>query len=251
MKNILLVGFLLLVVVSETKTQTATEILALYTEKTGGQEEWDAVYSIKAVGRVKLIGQNMEFPFLRIRMKDGRQYTSLNTYGMTYIATAFDGIEVWGSQADMELEKKDSSELERVIREAKEYPYTTHNWSQKGFKTEWMGKDTIEGVGVYKIKIQKDDLIIDGQPTDNISILYINAENYFLILTETMLVEGPNKGRIMQAYMSDYREIQGYWYPFYSELKYDGETAQIFLTEEVEINSSIDEDIFRMPITNK
>lgn len=230
--------------------QSASEVLKKYTENTGGKKQWEKVNSMEVTGKVKIIAQNMELPFLRIRKADGRQYTSLSINGMSYISTAFDGEVVWGSNSEMKLVKKDSTEIERVLLEKKEFPYTTFNWEKKGFKAEYIGKETINDVETFKIKLIKDSIYVNGIKTENINFLYIDVNKYQLILTESIVQEGVNKGKVMRAYMSDYREVEGYWYPFYSELKYDEESSQIFLTEEVKINSSIDDNIFTMPITN-
>jgi|GEM_PF-3130843 len=245
--NLMLILFLYSCVIN---AQSAKEILKKYTENTGGQKQWEKVNSMEVTGKVKIIAQNMELPFLRIRMADGRQYTSLDINGMSYISTAFDGKIVWGSNSQMKLVEKDSTEKERVILEKKEFPYTTFGWEKKGFKAELIGKEIINDTETFKIKLIKDSIYVNGNKTENINFLYIDTHKYQLILTESTVQEGVNKGKIMRAYMSDYREVEGYWYPFYSELKYDEESSQIFLTEKVKINSSIDDKIFTMPITN-
>ena len=218
------------------KAQTARDILEKYTQKTGGQEQWDKVVSMEITGTVKVLAQNMELPFLRIRMKDGRQYTALTINGMSYIATAFDGTTTWGSNAQMKLEEKDSCRNEKGSFGEKRISLTQHIiGAQKGFEIELLGKDTINETETYKIKLLKDPIIVDGKKTENASILHIDTKTYLLILTETLATTGANKGQTMKAYMSDYREIQGYWYPFYSELQYDGSDRPSILNGRGEI----------------
>ena len=231
--------------------QNAINILNKYKEITGGQEKWDEVISIKVTGRVKIISQNMELSFLRILMKDGRQFTSIDINEMSYIPTAYDGNVVWGSDSQMKLVQKDSTELARVIQQKKEFPFTTYNWREKGFKVEYLGIDSLNNIAVYKIKLIKDSTIVDGIKTESISTLYIDSIKYLLLLTETPVMDGVNKGKVLQTIMSDYREVQGLWYPFYSEVRYDNEIAQIFITEDVKINSTFNENIFKMPQINE
>lgn len=246
MKTFQLMLLLSIAAMSTSFAQTAEEILAKYTEATGGQENWDKIQSMRVTGTAKLVLQGMELPFTRIRLKSGQQITSLKVNGMDYIDTAFDGTMVWGTNSQMQRQEKDSDTAENIKRAGKEFPYPAHNWKQNGFTVEYLGEVTIEGQKTYKIKLIKEPVLVEGEEVENSMIYYFDAEKYVPILTESEATSGPQKGQITKSYLSDYREVNGYLYPFLSTMKIRGETFQILETTKVEFNVKIEESIFKM-----
>ncbi|MDY8137099.1 hypothetical protein [Aquimarina sp. 2201CG5-10] len=230
------------------RSQTVEEILDKYTEVTGGQENWDKITSMKIMGTAKLVSQNMELPMTRILMKDGRQYTSLLINGMSYVSIAYDGKSAWGSNQEMNPENKDQETTENLKRAIKEFPYPIHNWYENGFKAELLGTEEINGVRTFKIKFIKDPILIEGKEKQNVMIYYIHTEKYVPILTETEVMTGPSKGQVMKAFLEDYREVNGYWYPFLSTMKYGDQIFQVLQTENVELNIKINDNVFKMPM---
>jgi len=244
-KTFMLLGLLL--ISGSAFNQTAAEILAKYTELSGGHDHWEAVTSIKAKGTALLTAQNMELPFLRIQMRDGKQFTSLEVNGSQYIETAYDGETIWGSNQQMELEEKGESAKENLQRTMKEFPYPGHNWEQNGFQLEFLGIAAVGETSTYKVKMTKDPVWVNGVKEENYTILYFDQKSYLPILTESKILEGPNSGKTMQAFLEDYRKVQGLWYPFKSTMKIDDQTFQVLVTEAVEFNKEIDQKIFKMP----
>ena len=247
MKTIQLTLLLLAICSTYLYTQSAEEILAKYTEVTGGQERWDQVHSMKVTGTAKLIAQNMELHFTRIRTRKGPQITSLKVNGMDYIETAFDGTMVWGSNNTMQPAEKDADASENVKRAIPEFPYPAHNWKANGFTAKYLGKEHLDSIEVFKIKLTKRPQLVAGEEVENSMIYYFDTKRYVPVLTETMTMSGPSKGQLMRATLSDYREVDGYLYPFLGSMMMGDQIFQVLETETVEFNGKIEDSIFKMP----
>ncbi|WP_394749240.1 hypothetical protein [Spongiimicrobium salis] len=227
--------------------QNAEKILKTYTKKSGGQKNWDKINSMQVEGTAKLISQGgMELPFKRIMKKDGKQITSLEINGMDYISIAYDGTIAWGSNAQMEAEEKDADMTKNTILSRFDFPYPGHNWKSNGFKAEYISKVTINDISTYKLKLTKRPQWVAGKEIENILFLYIDTLRYLPVLSESKVVaKGPNQGRMMKSYFSDYKAVDGYWYPFTVTMKYGEETFQVLKTSRLEWNPKIVDTVFQ------
>lgn len=247
MKSIYLLSFAFFVSIISS-AQTAESILAKYTEKSGGQVQWDRITSFKVSGTAKLITQGgMELPFERIMTKEGKLYTSLLYNGMNYIAMANDGKTVWGSNQQMIAEEKDADTSKNTKLLKYDFPYPGHNWKQHGYKAEYLGKSTIDSVETFKIRLTKRPQWVNEKKVENILFIHFDTSNYLPIYQETKVASGPQKGQTMQTYLSDYKKVDGLFYPFTTTMKYDGKLSQIITTKKVSWNPSIDSKIFTLP----
>lgn len=247
MKSFYLLSFAFLITVI-CNAQTAESILAKYTEKSGGQTQWDRITSFKITGTAKLITQGgMELPFERTMTKEGKLYTALLYNGMNYIAMANDGKIVWGSNQQMIPEKKDADTSKNTKLLKHDFPYPGHNWKEHGYKAEYLGKSKIDSIETFKIKLTKRPQWVSGQQVKNILFIHFDTKNYLPIYQETQVASGPQKGKTMQTYLSDYKIVNGLFYPFTTIMKYNGQTSQIITTKTVHWNPSIDDKLFTLP----
>lgn len=229
--------------------QTVDKIIARYYETTGGEKAWNKVESMEVIGTVKLVTQNLELPFYRLMLKDGRQISSVKIQGTSYVDKAYDGQTVWGSNQMMQPEEKDAETRENLMRSIKEFPFPLFNYKKNGFEAELLGKDTIGDTETFKIKLTKDPILVNGAEKENVTFFYIDTQHYFLVLTETMQWSGPYQGKNMRATLEGYLEVDGYWYPFISKIKYGDALFQVMTAETVNFNIKIEEDLFKYPNT--
>ncbi len=247
MKKVTILIALVTLSFAQVKAQSASEIMADYTEVSGGQKNWDQVKSFEVSGMAKLITQGMELPFHRVMDQQGRQKTTLQINGMEYVAIASDGKTVWGSNSQLQPEAKGDDETKNTILLTDDFPFPGHNWAARGYTVQLMGTESVEGVDAYKIKITKRPQWVNGKEVENVVFLYIDTKRKLPVLTESIVASGPNQGQLMQAYNTDYRAVNGLMYPFVITMKYDGETFQVLTAKSVKWNSEIDEQVYSMP----
>nr|WP_321236126.1 outer membrane lipoprotein-sorting protein [uncultured Psychroserpens sp.] len=241
----------LLLMTNYTSAQNAKAIMAKYTKVTGGEKKWNKINVMSVSGTAHLINQGgMELPFTRIVKKDGKQITSLIVNGMNYVSLAYDGETAWGSNQQMQPEKKSVDVATNTENLKYDFPYPGHNWKKNGYTLEYLEKVMIEGTETFKIKLTKLPQFVDGKSVDNIQYLYIDSKKYIPILTESEVVSGTDKGKITKSFLSDYKEVDGLLFPFTVTMKYEDEIFQILKTTSVEWNKDIDDSLFIMKTSN-
>jgi len=231
------------------QAQTADEIIAKYFENTGGLAKWEALQGVKFTGKLKF--QAMELPMTIIQLKDGRTTSSIQLQGMDIRDNVYDGNTLWGSnQQTMKAEKKDAESTENYkINESKDFPDPFLGYQKKGYKAEFVGKETIDGTEAFKIKLTKKPTKVDGKENENVSFYYFDTENYVPILQETEVKAGPSKGMVTQIKPSDYQDAGGLLFPFTMALGAKGQPGgQTLVITAIEINPKVDAAAFAFPV---
>lgn len=240
------VVLLLTTLAAPAHAQKVDDIINKYIDAMGGKDAWSKVTGIRMTAKVD--AQGMTLPLDIINMSDGRSYTSFEFQGKKIVQDVFDGETLWGMNfMTMKAEKSDAETTENKKREAKDFPNDIIGYADRGYKAESMGKETVEGVKCFKVKITKKSTLVDGKEEENITYHYFDADNYALIMSETSIRMGEAKGQIAQTVYSDYQEVNGVYFPFsiLSRLK-DGQ-GQGIVIEKIEVNPKVEDSLFKFP----
>jgi len=247
-KHLLIPSLALMFLVSQ--AQTADEIIDKYFENTGGYANWAKVESMKM--SAKLNQQGMEIPLVMLQMKDGRQATTITFQGKEIKQGVFDGTSLWSHNfMNMKAEKSDAESTENFKANlGSDFPMPFFDYKKRGYKVEFLGKETIEGTETFKIKLTKNPIKVDGQPKDNIEFYFFDMENYIPLMVESEITQGQAKGMIGQTKLSDYQEVNGLIVPFSMTQGIKGQGGQPITITTVEINPKIDAAVFTFPVDN-
>jgi len=227
--------------------QTAEEIVETYIENIGGHDAWSKIESMQVTG----IGrqQGVDYPFVATMMKDGRTAVDVDLQGTSFIVEAFDGENAWSM--NFQTQKAEAFDSEASINYKNEaqdqIPDPFFNYKDKGYSVELVGKDSWEGTEVFKIKLIKKPVLVDGAEEENIDFYFFDTENFVPIASETVVKTGPAKGATAQTIISDYQEVEGVYIPFTVIQKFNGQTNLEMIYKTVVFNGEIDESIFVMP----
>jgi len=194
--------------------QTADEVVNKYIETIGGKQKLEALTSTKMEMAVNY--QGMEIPVTVSSAKDGKMLVKVNFMGKEMTQVAFDGEMGWSTNMmTMKAEKMPSETLENMkISVGKDFPDPFLNYKDKGYTTEYLGKETKEGTECHKIKLTKLPMTVNGQKVENVSFYYFDTENNVPVMTESEIQEGPMKGQMSTSKFSNYQEVEGIYYPF-------------------------------------
>lgn len=243
----LLFALFTLFVFTGTHAQTADEIIDNYLENVGGKDSWSNVENMRVTGVGRQ--QGVDYPFVATYMKDGRYVIDVDLQGTSFIVEAFDGENSWATNFQTQkAEASDSESSNNVKLEAHDQiagPF--HNYKEKGYTIEFLGKDTYEGSEVYKLKVTKKPESVDGKEEDNIDIFYFDMDNFVPIAFEDIITSGPAKGATGITEFSDYQDVDGLIMAFSQISKFNGQVALEMLVKTVEFNVEVDEAIFNMP----
>jgi len=112
------------------------------------------------------------------------------------------------------------------------------NWKEKGHALELAGKDTVNGLSVYKIKVTRKD--------GGIEYHFIDGSG-FLLQKRLSYRKAGGKELKVENFYHDYREVEGIPFAFTLETNNAGRVNEIQF-ESVEINKPVDMKIFAMPL---
>jgi len=239
------INYLLILAVSvffyfDIQAQTADEVIGKYADAMGGIEKITNLKVLKVTGSMKMMG--MEFPYTNISMHPDKNYLEVSVQGQI-MKQGYDGTKGWiinpmtGSSNPEEADEETSKQMKSRSRTLSEL----FTYGEDGAKVELLDSEPVEGVSVYKIKYTGTD--------SKIVNYYIDKEKFLLIKTDkTIMARG--KELFTETTFSNYREFGGVLFSTINEVKAkDSQMGnQTLYIDEVEINPTIDETIFQMPV---
>jgi len=249
--KILIIAFAASLSASVAYTQTANEIIEKHFENTGGKAKWEAVQGMKITAKVNM--QGMEMPVSMIQLKDGRQSTTFSLQGQEFRQGVYDGTSLWSTNFQSQKAEKSDAETTENFKSnlGLDFPSPFLDYAKKGFKVEFLGKETIEGSETFKIKLTKKPVKVDGVETESVEFYYFDTENYIPLVVESEVLSGPNKGVIGQVKFSDYQEVNGLMIPFSMAQGAKGQPGgQAFTFTAIELDPKVDASVFAFPAGN-
>ena len=219
--------------------QTIDDLLARNLESRGGLDRLRAVTTIKMIGKISGRGQDLNVTTWMKRPNLVKQ--ELGGKGVT-IVQAFDGTRAWtvnpmtGSQGPSELPSAQADQL----KENSDFDGPLVDYKAKGNTIDLLGPDTLEGTKVFKLKVTKKG----GQA----QIVYLDAGTGLERKMTAQTTQPGGQTVTVDQVMSNYRTVSGLTVPFTIQTIVDGQLVMQVTLETVEINTPIDDAVFRMPV---
>ena len=236
MKKIIIPFFLSLIFFSTTFAQTVDEVLAKYFE-VQGQEKLLATNTFTTKG--KIIQGQFEIPFTSYHKRPMKFKSEAEFQGMKIIS-AFDGETGWSINPMMgstDPQPMTAEQLDRMEMQA-DYDGMFYNYKDKGYTVEYLGKEPVDDIETYKLKLTR--------PNGDIITAYIDAENYVILKTDSkMKIQGVDQEA--ETIFSNYKYVDDILLPFSVETKMNGKTVMQMALEDVKYNVDLDDSIFEMP----
>lgn len=217
--------------------QTADEVINKHIAACGGKEKILAMNSIRMEGVIKQMG--VEIPITTIVKRPNAMYTEVTFNGMKQIM-AFDGKEGYTINpfAGVKEPEKMNEEAVKQAKKQGEIEGKLVNYKEKGSKAEFIGKEDLEGSEVNKIKLTEKD--------GDVSYYYIGTDDN-MIIKESNKVKFQDKEMESDTYFSDYREVNGYKFPFSMEQRTGGQTEWVMVLIKIDANPKVEESLFKTP----
>ena len=222
-------------------SQDADEIVNKYIHAIGGLDNIQAIKTIKLTGKVTAGG--MDIPFTQTCKRPQMVLMESTIQGMT-MKQVFDGTHGWTINPFMGKKDPDlmSKDAEKAIQRNADFEGQLINYKDKGCKIELIGKENLEGSQVYNIKL------IDKN--NDTTSYYIDADSY-LVVKQNDKLKFDAKEITSESILSNYKQVNGVMFPFSIESKSpDNPMGSAKITvDSIEINITVDDSIFKMPIT--
>lgn len=231
---------LFLFTTSLSQAQSLDEILKHYFEVVGSPDAWKSKNNMMITGSSENMG--MTFPVTVYSMRPNMQKIEVNIQGQQYVES-FDGEVAWTINPFMgstNPTKKTEDETKEAAKQMFEDDLI--DWKEKGHQLSIAGKEEIDGAETIKLKMVK-------KSGDEV-IYFFDVENYVPIMMRSYISAGPMKGKAVDSYVSDYKEVGDVMVPFSMEQKVDGQTVMKMKMEKVEFNVPLEKERFVMPVKN-
>lgn len=241
--KIKLVTFLAIFTISfALQAQTADEIISKYLSTIGGTDKLKVLKSMQFDGKVAT--PQGDIPMSYYLKTPNKSKMTLNFQGQEFVMTAFDGTTGWyknpmqGGNVPQKMDEEQTKELA-----LEEFEDEFIDYKKKGHAITLEGKEEIDGVQCFKIKLEKNKT---NDKDDVTEYHYFDAENFVPILQKSYVRSGPSKGTEMQTFMSDYQEVEGLMMPFFIEQKMNGQSVGKITIEKITLNT-LEDSVFSFP----
>ncbi len=230
-------------------SQSVDEILSKYFENIGGLDNWKTLSSLKLSGTIPT--PQGEFPFTIYKKTPNLMKVEADINGQLMVLQAFDGEIGWSLNPFMgsSSPQKMSEEMAKDIKDEAIFEDSFIDYKEKGHEVSLEGKEELNGIECFRIKLVKNK---NSEKDDIEQTYFIDTEYYMPIMVKSISRMGPNPGQELDTYLSNYEEVEGgLVMPFLIEVKMQGQILQTIKIDTVEVNSEIDDKLFKFPIDDK
>jgi outer membrane lipoprotein-sorting protein len=227
---------LALIFLSTSFAQTVDEILAEHFAAIG-QEKLLATNTVMMKG--KIIQSQFEIPFTSYQKRPMKFRSEAEFQGMK-ILSGFDGTKGWSINPMMgssDPQPMTEEQVDRMKIQA-DYDGLFYNYKAKGYTVEFMGKENVDDMETYVLKLTR--------PNGDIVTAYIDAENYILLkIKSKMKFQGVDTET--ETIFSNYKPVNEILNPFAIETKMNGQTAMQMTFDEISYDTDMPDSMFEMP----
>jgi len=246
----LLVSFLVSTIFSwQGLAQNVDELVNGHLEAGGGSARLKALKSIKVSGRISMPkmmqntsagGSGAGAPMTLEIKKPNLVRMEIDVQGKPLVQ-AFDGETAWslrpGSKEPDNLSDDEGGMGEMAdvfLREMSDLEGPLVDSKNKWNKVELLGKEDVEGIESYKLKLSPKDGFVRYVFLDTKSL-------------HTTKVTRPGSEFLMETYYKDYKPVNSLMIPYVIESKVDGNTFSKLTLEKAEPDVAVDDALFKMP----
>ncbi len=223
-------------------SQTVDDIINKHIDAMGGLDKIMAVKTVKFTGTFS--GMGADIPVTVVIKRDDKVRMDMTFQGMS-MTQAYDGTTGW--QINPFSGKKDADKMTpeetKEMKDEAEFEGQLVNYKEKGSKVELLGKEDMEGTDSYKIKLTDKD--------GDITTYWLDASSY-LVIKESTKRKFKEKEITQDMYPGNYQAVEGVMFPMSVEVKSgSGDNSQKGTWTKVELNTDVDDSIFKMPEGSK
>lgn len=207
----------------------------------GGRDAFKAVNTMKISAKMHIQGMELQLTGYLKRPSKGRLEVLFQ--GMKII-NAFNESLGWTinpMQGETEAKKMPDETYVR-LKEQLTIDSNFIDYKKKGHQVELMGKEDLEGVPVYKVKMT--------MKSGTVHYLFIDTEYFLVVKQKSKVKRGENEVESEQT-IGDYKEVSGLMLSHSTETKMNNKTVEQTTIEKIEVNVPVDDKIFEMPEKKK
>lgn len=216
--------------------QSVEDIIAKHIKAHGGAEKWDAITSMEITARFTTFSEEKDF--YAVKTNKGEYYSDLHI-GQYEVKEAFNGTTGWTIDPWHALGfPRQLNKIEvNVFLQKAEFFSPFYKYKNKGYEVEFIGRENVDGVDTYAIKLTRSN----GKE----ETWYLDATSYLEYKSESEWVDFGMLA-LAETFYDDFQTVDGVVIPFYVERIF-AQRDRVTIIENIRFNTSIDQDIFEMP----
>jgi outer membrane lipoprotein-sorting protein len=232
-----LLSLVLLLTASILQAQTADEIISKCIDATGGKEKISQINSMYMENSMEVMGNESLSKITILNGKGIKTISDVMGQSMIQCYTDKSGwmINPMGGSSDpapMSDEQYKAGKSSIYIGES------FVDYATKGNKVELLGKEKVNNVDAFKLKVTTKDSVS--------SVYYIDPATYYIIQT-TLVANMMGQQMEIISTMHDYKKTDfGYVLPYSYEINYGGQFSLTMKLKKVEFNQPVDPKIFEL-----
>jgi hypothetical protein len=221
---------------------TVDDVIERNTSAMGGRAAIEAIHSIEI--NLHITDPGFEVDGIYHAARPGRMRIDVQAGGKQVFTEAFDGQQGWQSHDQSEPEPA-SPKTAAALRHGVELPgklFGLHEMKQRGHKIDLVGRETVDGIDYYVLRLTFGD----GYATS----LYVDPQSWLITRrrdVRPLHVDVDPTPTTIEQRISDFREIAGVRFAFASteiDLK-TGKQLESTKVGSIKVNPPIDESIFK------
>jgi hypothetical protein len=223
--------------------KTVDEVIARHTQAMGGEKAIEAVHTIAVDLHIADPGFTVDGSYRAAR--PGKMRIDVTVEGKHVFTEAFDGQRGWQWKGEGSTTEEESPSATAALRHGVELPghlYGLHELRQRGHRIDLSGREKIDGIDYYALRIALND----GYQTT----LYVDPNSWLITRrrdVRPLHVDIDPTPTTIEQRMSDFRQVAGVWFSF-ANTETDLQSGKLLETttiRTVTINPKVDEKVFR------
>ena len=218
-----------------TQAQSVDKIIDGYFEIIGGKDKFRKMKSMVMEGSAQ--SPQGEVQLKMYSERPNKTKIEFSMQGKTFVLQAYDGKNAWGTNFMTGKSEKKPDEAAKELADETFEPFYL-DYKKKGHKIELEGTEEIDGTECYKLKATKKD--------GKVQYLFFDKESYALIMIRSTGTSGPMKGKQIESYMADYKEVDGVMMPYSLTQNMAGQKSTLTI-KKITINPKLEDKVFTLP----
>jgi outer membrane lipoprotein-sorting protein len=218
--------------ITTAKAQTADEIIRKHIEAMGGTEKWNKITSMKLSGSMSMQGTEINMTQTVVNDKGMRMDISVMGMNGYTIVTPKEGWAFLPFQPGMDKVMPLPPDQLKASQEKLDIKNGLLVDKVAITKAEYIGKDTVNTISCYKVKVTDKD---GKEQTD-----FFDASNYYLVRTELKMKVQDEDQEMAFNFSNFQKQPEGVVYPMTI-----GTPQGDFVFKTIELNKPISDDVFK------
>ncbi|HMI77607.1 MAG TPA: hypothetical protein VK484_02380 [Ferruginibacter sp.] len=233
MRNLIIFGIFVIamILVQFAQAQTVDDVVDKYVAAMGGKEKLASLKTIKMEGSMSVQGTDLAITSTRSHMVGLRLDIEVMGMANYQVVNRTKGSAFWPIRGKTEPEEMEPDQFKSAQNQM-DVQGALFNYREKGTTVELGGKETVDGVEAYNLKVTfKNGLS---------SNYYIDTKTSRLVKTASKMTVNGQETDVSNSY-SDYKQnADGYWFA-YSVTSIQGTVVY----DKISTNIPVDESLFK------